>query len=226
MPRYGREADATSSVIESIDRPRSNFTLIDALFPTAPSIGPIRRVFSQARSHNAKTLVVDQLDPRSAADLLEEAEDLQTCLGAPPTSRILRLSFFTQAFGAAQDIESLKDDCFIGYAIIKEDRVSGGYSKSRIYESVIPAGGRENSFIRGAQEWPCRVGQRVFRAGGYLYAQQNGATNSCAHVACRTVAARFHPDGDMTYREMNTLLGIDHIQTRADSGLRHREKIT
>jgi hypothetical protein len=55
------------------------------------------------------------------------------------------------------------------------------------------------------------VGGRRFSVPGLLYAQQNGITNICAHVALRSVIPRFNKGNDMTYREMNRILGIDHI---------------
>ncbi len=60
------------------------------------------------------------------------------------------------------------------------------------------------------QRWPVQVGTRRFQIDGYIFAQQNSLTNVCAHVGARTVASRFHPNGDITYREINRLLGIDH----------------
>ena len=225
MCRSAREAEATSCVIECIERPNSNFALIDRHFSSFPSIGPIRRIFSQVRSHDAKTAIIEELGPNGAIDLAQENEDLQTRFGASPTSRVRRLSFFTQPCTTKDDVASLKDEHFTGYAIIKEDHVPGKYTKARIYESVVRRSRRENNFVRGAQEWRCRVGSQVFLVRGYLYAQQNAATNSCAHVACRTAAARFHPDGDMSYREMNSLLGIDHVQVHADQGLTSTQMI-
>ena len=61
-------------------------------------------------------------------------------------------------------------------------------------------------------------GRKPFKVNGYLYAQQNALTNVCAHVALRTAAARFHPNGDMSYREMNQLLGIDHVKVKMGEG--------
>ena len=46
--------------------------------------------------------------------------------------------------------------------------------------------------------------------------------NQCVrHVACRTAAAKFHKNGDMTYREMNSLPGVkvDHVRKKAKDGL-------
>ena len=69
------------------------------------------------------------------------------------------------------------------------------------------------------------VGGKPFTVSGYLYAQQNGLTNVCAHVALRTAAARFHPAGDMSYREMNTLAAAGHAKARTEDGLTVQEMV-
>ena len=214
MEQFGREAQGVFCSVDSIARPVSNFSCIDEKFPSSPLLGPIRRIFSQVRNHDAMTVVTEELSSTDALDLSQEKEDLEKRYGAPVRSRVRRLSFFAESFSDENGLEALGDDCFIGYAIIKEDESAGQCSRPRIYESVLRPSRRPNNFIRGEQNWRCRVGSRFFETRGYLYAQQNGVTNVCAHVACRTAAARFHPDGDMTYREMNDLLGIDHVTRR------------
>lgn len=47
---------------------------------------------------------------------------------------------------------------------------------------------------------------------GALYAQQNDRTFVCAHVALRTVLSLILPQGDISYAEMNRLVGVDHIK--------------
>jgi len=67
--------------------------------------------------------------------------------------------------------------------------------------------------VRGAPKWQCSIAGNIFPIEGYLYAQQNTITNVCAHVAARTAASVYHKEGDMLYREMNKIVGVDH-QTR------------
>lgn len=214
MSQFGRESCGTFRAADPIGRPVSNFLFIDDKFPAFPLTGPIRRIFSQVRNLNALTVVTEDLRPSEADDLLQENEDLEKLFAASVSSQIQRLSFFSQSFSDESGLKALEDDSFIGYAIIKEDRAPRQPSARRVYESVVRPSRHPNNFIRGAKRWQCRVGNRIFETPGYLYAQQNGLTNVCAHVACRTAAARFHPDGDMTYREMNDLLGIDHVAKR------------
>jgi hypothetical protein len=107
-----------------------------------------------------------------------------------------------------ENIGAIPEDTFIGYAIYKKDAI-----KARVYESVIAISRRENNYVRGAPSWTCTVAGRGFAVPGYLYAQQNGVTNSCAHVAVRTVATRFLRK-DLPYRRMNEWVS----QYRRDKG--------
>ena len=152
-------------------------------------------------------------------DLREENEDLKQHSSDFAGSTAQRLSFFKKKFSTKRGLASAKDRDFIGYAILKADSaLSFGRSGviRRVYESVMASSRHDNNFIRGSQDWPCRVDGRQFKVNGYLYAQQNGVTNICAHVALRTAAARFHPAGDMSYREMNQLLGFDQVNKKTE----------
>jgi hypothetical protein len=159
-------------------------------------------------------MVVEQLG--NPKDLLEENEDLQKHSPDFAKSTAYRLSFFKRKFANRRGLNSTKDAEFIGYAIVKEDYAPSFGEIRRIYESVIHPSRHDNNFVRGSQVWSCQAGSKQFKIAGYLYAQQNGLTNVCAHAALRTVAARFR---DMSYREMNQLLGIDHIKVKIGDGL-------
>jgi len=208
MCQFARQAPSTSVEVIQVEPPFSNFSFVEETF-THQLVWPIRRVLSQTRTLGAKTMVLERLDSASAEDLREEQEDLRSHFGSDVASRVWRLSFFAKAFAKEGDLEHVDGDQFLGYAILKEDKRDGLGATHSIYESVVRPSRRENNFIRGSQRWECRVGSRPFSISGYLYAQQNGTTNSCAHVACRTAVARFHPDGDMTYRQMNRVAGVD-----------------
>lgn len=105
---------------------------------------------------------------------------------------------------------------------MKEDSAPSFGDMRRVYESVTRPSRLPNNFVRGGQDWPCQVDGKMFKVNGYLYAQQNGLTNVCAHVALRSAAARFHAAGDMSYREMNRLLGVDHVKVKT-SGLTYQQ---
>jgi hypothetical protein len=98
---------------------------------------------------------------------------------------------------------------FLGYAIVKKDDVPPtplvclrGRTGYRVYESVVKGSWHKNNYVRGSPTWVCCVAGRKMSINGYLYAQQNGITNSCAHVAMRTAATRFL-GSDLSYRQIN-----------------------
>ena len=213
MNRYARTCPGQSLEIIPIERPYSFFHFIGMRFSGCQ---PLRRIFSQVRMHQGRTMVIEKLgDP---ADLREENEDLRIRNPDFTSSVAYRLSFFTAKFTTRQRLAQVVDGEFIGYAVVKEDSAPSFGDKRRVYESVIRPGRLANNFVHGGQDWPCQVHGRKFKVNGYLYAQQNALTNVCAHVALRTAVARFHPNGDMSYREMNRLLGVDHTNVKMGAG--------
>jgi hypothetical protein len=178
---------------------------------------------SQVRLQDGKTIVVEKID--KADDLDEENEDIKKCFPSFNQSKSFRLSFFTKFFSTKRGLGTANNNEFLGYAIVKTDNVPSRLEGSRVYESVILSSRHTNNFIRGAQKWTCYVLNNKFEVEGYLYAQQNTITNACAHVALRTVAARYHKKVDMSYREMNNLVGIDHVQKKANVGLDTKEMV-
>lgn len=210
MNRYARTSPGQSLEIIPIERPYSFFNLIETRFGGCQ---PLRRIFSQVRIQPGRTMVIEKLgDPE---DLREENGDLLTRNPDFKSSVAYRLSFFTAKFTTRQRLAHVTDADFIGYAIVKEDSAPSFGTKRRVYESVIRPSRLVNNFVRGGQDWPCQVDGKMFKVNGYLYAQQNALTNVCAHVALRTAAARFR---DMSYREMNQLLGIDHVNVKMGEG--------
>lgn len=166
------------------------------------------RLLSQVRRLGACTMYVENLNTADSEDMREENEDIRIRYkGGQVTSKIVRMAFF-RPWGVK--LEEIPEKDFLGYIIVKTDFHNRRQIKRRVYESVLKASRPQNNFVRGAPVWNCRVQGRVFKIPGFLYAQQNSLTNVCAHVALRTCAASFHPEGDITYREINRILGIDH----------------
>jgi len=219
---FARNAESVSSSFIDVNPPFSFFSFAENFFPS----NTLSRILSQVRQHCAQTMVVEKLEADSAGDLKEENEDILVRYPGLSESRVYRLSFFSKKCSSRSDLSNVSAEDFIGYAILKCDQVSGKQPTRRIYESVIRPSRRVNNFIHGSQQWLCTVQGLDLPVQGYMYAQQNGITNVCAHAALRTVAARFHGNGDMTYREMNTLTGIpsegipkfDHVQRKAGEG--------
>ena len=206
MMRYARTVPAAKTEFLSSSRPFSNFDFVEDRFG---GIWPLRRILSQVRMHRGETITVERL--QDAADLAEEDADLQQLCPAynPANSDAWRLSFFRGTVSGARSLSRISPDRFLGYAIVKHYVVPptpivcpGGQDKFRVYESVVKGSRHENNYIRGSPTWACRIAGREMQIKGYLYAQQNGITNSCAHVAVRTAATRFR-GADLSYRTMN-----------------------
>jgi len=196
----------------TIHRPFSNFDFIDQQFDGLPSL---RRIMSQVRQNQGETMVIEELDLHDARDLCEENEDIRRRYGALSSSSAYRLTFFSKPIQERRHIDGLENADFVGYAVVKRDDVASGRRiKTRIYESVVRPSRHVNNYIRRAQEWKCSPLGTEFSVQGYIYAQQNAMTNVCAHAALRATAASFHQQGDMSYREMNDLLGIDHVSRK------------
>jgi hypothetical protein len=178
---------------------------------------------------HGKTIVVEEIE--KAGDIQEENEDLKIFHDKNfHKSATYRLSFFSEFISTKRGLTSVRDSAFLGYAVVKQDYVPGNGRHTRVYESVICKSNHPNNFVRGCPDWKTLVGNRLFGVAGYLYAQQNNATNVCAHVALRTAAGRFHPDGDLSYRQMNRLIGVDHVKRKVGgpkgTGLRSNEMET
>ncbi len=222
MNRYARTAPGQALEIIPTRRPFSFFNFIETRFRGYQSL---RRILSQVRMHNGKTMVIEKLNRPD--DLREENEDLRKRNADFLSSKAYRLSFFTREFSTKHGLTTATDQEFIGYAILKKDVAPSFGTVRRVYESVIRSSRHDNNFVRGQQLWTCSAGGRQFCVRGYVYAQQNGLTNVCAHVALRTVAARFHTNGDMSYREMNNVLGIDHVamKTGGATGLTTQQMV-
>jgi len=214
MGRHARTADAATIDVKPIERP---YQLFDFFEETYGDIAPLRRAIVQLRSHGAKTMVIERVS--SATELDEENEDLAIATGNKQfESRSFRLSFFDQAFREKSDITHLKDENFIGYLIVKQDFLPAN-KRCRVYESVIKKNTQLHNFVRGEQKFLCHIAGKPLHVSGYLYCQQNGITNVCVHAALRTIAARFLPDHDLSYREINRLLNIDHVKSTLKDGV-------
>jgi hypothetical protein len=219
MNHYSRIASSNQFEIIPIAPPFSFFSFIDNRFPR---VYPLRRILSQARLLNAKTMVFERVN--NAYDLEEENTDIRVRFPDFNNSESFRLSFFTKKFATKRGFATAKQTDFIGYVIIKIDEIPSQGKKMRIYESVLPLRKDSNNCVRGSQKWICNILGNQFEVDGYIYAQQNNITNVCAHVALKTAAARYR---DISYHEMNEIIGIDHIkrQLGGSNGINSQEMV-
>lgn len=132
--RYARASPGQSLEIIPIERPYSFFNLIGTRFAGCQ---PLRRIFSQVRMHQGRTMVIEKLG--APEDLREENEDLRTRNPEVVPSAAYRLSFFIRKFTTHRGLTTAADEDFIGYAVVKEDAKTPLGDMRRVYESVNTA---------------------------------------------------------------------------------------
>lgn len=202
-----------------IERPFSNFDFIEHHFIDCY---PLRRIFSQIRQHSAKTLSVEII--KIPGEFKEENEDLKKRDPNHQYIKAYRLGFFSEDLTSINDLENISPSSFLGYAIVKVDQIPriSQMMFSRVYESVVSQSQHINNYIKGARKWHCIIGGIPLEIDGYMFAQQNGLTNVCAHATLRTVTSCFDESGGLSYRQMNNIIGIDHINITAENGMEVR----
>lgn len=206
---YARTVSARSCELIPSARPFSNFEFIDKHFSNS---WPLRRILSQVRQLEVATITKEVLF--SSKDIDEENRDIRDIcpLYDPNTAEVVRLGFFNKSIKSSKDIEKLTSKNFLGYAIIKHDiipatsdLVEKDIDRYRIYESVLKIGRHDNNYIKRPPKWNCAIQCKNFDIKGHLYAQQNGVSNCCAHVAIRTAAGAILGK-DISYRQINHLV--------------------
>jgi len=168
MELFARAAPGSEVRFLNLERPFSNFEFIEKELGES---GPLRRIFSQIRQHDGKTLVIERIN--QAREIVEEDEDLKSLKSDFIKSEVLRLSFFKRKAQSEKDLQDLPAEEFLGYAIIKKNNFDSNSMEPKIFESVIKKSRHANNCIPGAPLWKCRVCGRLFEIEGYLYAQQN-----------------------------------------------------
>jgi hypothetical protein len=127
-----------------------------------------------------------------------------------------RLSFFK-----TPPNETPSGEDFLGYVIYKVDEFTGDPKIFRhVYECVIAPfrGPSRNNFIHCLRTYEVRNAAGLFAVRGILYARQNDLTFVCAHVALRTALSAILPSGDISYEDINNLVGVDHVSRTVGGG--------
>ena len=165
------------------------------------------RIFSLARKLRFQSVLVDEISSDESPFLTEENDALRN-FGANDFkfshSQVFKFSFF----GNGQNGD--KDSLFLGYAIFKIDHFHDQKSFGHVFEAVLtpPRTIQENSFLHCKRRYVVSNTEGTnFHVTGSLYAQQNGKTFVCAHVALRTALSHLLPEGDIRYSRIRTLAG-------------------
>lgn len=192
-----------ASKIEFVDlkRPRSNFLFVEQNFKGSQ---PLRRIFSQARSGECATLVIEDVAPEGP--VADENEEIGDLFPDHNMAGLQRLSFWKKAVISVEDINALTDtDCF-GYVLVKHDVCpTRKIDKWHVFEAAISKYDHIHNYGPCAKPVPFLVGEKRFQLTAILYCQQNGLNKACAQVSLRSLCAPYLESLDLTYRQINDL---------------------
>lgn len=198
------------------ERGFSNFLFVDQAYGAH---AVLRRIFSLARKQGFQSVVIEEVTAADCATIAQDDEALARRKPDFERSTVHRLSFLR-----GLPDQSVGEEEFIGQAIFKWNHFRGlTHPQPHVYEAVIPAprSVETNNFIHCRQGYDFHTSVGNFSAAGVLYAQQNGLTFVCAHVALRTALASVLPEADISYERINQIVGVDHrdVQVGGERGL-------
>jgi hypothetical protein len=186
-------------VFEQLQAPFSNFDYVDSHYDGQTAI---RRLFSQARSQDAKTCVVEEIE----AEGVVRSENLEILKRHPDfrMTGLQRLSFWNRRVASAKQIGKLSSEQLIGYFIAKKDSVPS-ISKNdwHVFEAVFRKYGHEHNCVARQIRYPVRITGHNLEIAGVLYCQQNQLNKACAQVALRSLCSLHLPLGELTYERIN-----------------------
>ncbi|MFA6286153.1 MAG: hypothetical protein WC661_02115 [Opitutaceae bacterium] len=197
-----RLSHASKIDVVKIERPFSNFKFAEGRFGGGY---PIRRLFSQARCRDCKTLVIEDV-PAAAAVADENAEILELFPDYQMTG-LVRLSFWKVAFTKPEDMAAIDGLKYcVGYALLKRDscqsrKIDGWH----IFESAVVKYDHDHNYNPTSKMVSFRAGPKEFEVPAVLYCQQNGLNKVCAQVGLRSICATYLGNFDLTYRQINDL---------------------
>lgn len=180
----------------------------------------MRRIFSLARKAGYGSIVIDEIEEADCPLLVEENAALRKRLPGYSHSRVRKVSFFV----TGKTVTPPPTSAFLGYVVFKEDYAATNPKRpavAHVFEAVIKPGRQrnENNFVHCCRDYSVRTTVGDYVANGVLYAQQNDITFVCAHVALRTALSVVLPAADITYQEINGILGVDHVSRKVGGGI-------
>ncbi len=160
----------------------------------------IRRLFSIARSHGARTLMVEPIEP--AGIISDENDEIKRYAADYEMKGLERLSFWRSPLATLGANTFPERDC-VGYAILKHDAVpSKGYDSWHVFEAVFEKYPDRHNCVPNPMKYSVLLGSGNVSLEGLLYAQQNTLNKACAQVALRSLISRIVLR-DVSYREIN-----------------------
>lgn len=116
----------------------------------------------------------------------------------------------------------IRDDNYLGYAILVRLTLPNKAVRSYVYESVIATPSVDDikhsdsalpgHYLHCVRKYSGWVGDHRFSVCGSFFSQQNGLTNVCAHAALRWLLNNIPERAEkiLSCEDINEILGIDH----------------
>ncbi len=186
------------------------------------------RLCSLMRKMNAKTVVIEELEP-SREEIRDECSALYTYYKQKIKIYSYRFTFITENIDTTDDILKLDNDNFLSSVILInycEPKVKNW--KSYIYSAVITLPKKRNykniknlpllnNYLHIYRKFPCKIAiskdkEYNFNIIGTFFCQQNSVTSVCAHASlCMTINNMDLSKIKMIIPEdINKILNIDH----------------
>jgi len=183
---------------------------------------PLQRIFAQARNHDVKTIIIENI--RHSSEIKKEDANLQIRKSLKCNnfvkSEVHRLSFFKNHIrnSVVADLSKCTNADFIGYVIFKINFFENGEIVSNVYESVIIPSKYPNNYIHTKNTYELKICDYKFTIAGTLYNQQNALTNVCAHATLKTLLSSLKYDTIISHEQINEILDIDHTNNTNNAG--------
>lgn len=195
-----RLTEANKITVIPLDPPFSSFRHVELHYSAENDA--IRRLFSLARSHDARVLLTEEIDP--AGMITEENDEIRHYVADYEMKGLERISFWRSASTVLDNGVYLEEDC-IGYAIVKRDTaLSRNCDEWHVYEAVFEKYPDPHNCVPNSMRYTVMLGGQKISVGGLLYAQQNGLNKACAQVALRSLISRIN-GSDISYGQINDL---------------------
>lgn len=139
---------------QAFDPPFSSFRYVESNYPgDNPAI---KRLFSLARSHSARTLMTEEIPP--AGVILDENDEVGRYYSDFRAAGLKRISFWKTKPAVLQEGHRRADDC-VGYAILKRDQCpSIGCDRWHVFEAVFKKYDHTHNCVPNPNDYEVNLG--------------------------------------------------------------------
>lgn len=168
------------------------------------SISQIHRCFSIARSIGATRIVLEELDTKGVGIIQDENEWLRGRFPNFVCKGLWRISFWKSVrWGLI-----LPRNVPVGVMLVKHDAPNDGkhHDVIHVFEAVFPKYNHPHNCVHSETQHFYKIGKSRVGFRGVMFAQQNGLSKCCAHVAIYSLLeGRDDVKVDVSFSMMNVV---------------------